>query len=168
MADAFHGLRIIDVSNPAKPKALASYDADLTTTAVVVSGRYAYAVGSDLSVIDMVNPADLQVVDGYGGFFGNAVVASNNHLYVAAQNDGLLIFNLYPSLPRIEATPRADAAGFHVSYGGEIGQTVRLQRSQDLKRWEDWLVLPATGSLQEVVDPTGASRRSQFYRVVVP
>jgi hypothetical protein len=53
-------------------------------------------------------------------------------------------------------------------FQGEAGQTVRLQRSQHLKVWEDWVIVPATGDSQEIVDPGGVFRDRQFYRVVVP
>jgi hypothetical protein len=44
---------------------------------------------------------------------------------------------------------------------------VRLQRSEDLLRWEDWIGVPATGQSQEVMDPAAAAPPRQFYWVKV-
>ena len=61
-----------------------------------------------------------------------------------------------------------DRTGFHLLFQGEAGQGVRLQRSQDLRGWEDWVVMPATGISQEIVDPSAVGRDQQFYRAVTP
>jgi hypothetical protein len=51
-------------------------------------------------------------------------------------------------------------------FRGEVGRTIRLQRSPDLKTWEDWVILTATGDSQAVADPSADSHPCQFYRLV--
>jgi hypothetical protein len=101
------------------------------------------------------------------GFSGRDVTVSGNNVCVAAGEDGLVIVERFHPPPHFEAS-RFDATGFHLSIRGEASQAVRLQRSQDLRTWEDWVIMPGAESLQEVVDPTALSRRSQFYRAVTP
>jgi hypothetical protein len=62
----------------------------------------------------------------------------------------------------------ADRMGLHLLFQGEVGQAVRLQRSQDLRAWEDWVAMLATGTSQEIVDPNAVRRDQQFYRAVTP
>jgi hypothetical protein len=121
-----------------------------------------------LQVVDITNPASPRQVGSITEFNSWGLTLAGDRVYVAAQEDGLVILDPYQPPPRIEPSVRLDATGFHLSFRGEAGQAVRLQRSQDLKTWEDWLIMPGTGSSQEVVDPTAILRRSQFYRAVTP
>jgi hypothetical protein len=93
------------------------------------------------------------------------VVLDGEMAYVLAGRDGLMILDRYQPPLRFEPGTALDAAGFHVLFRGEEHQTIRLQRSRDLKTWEDWVIIPGTGSSQEVVDPSAGSLSSQFYRL---
>ncbi len=159
------GLRVLDISNPADPQPVG--DAEMVAVSVAVSGSYAYLPHSGgLSVVDVSDPTNPLPVGETSGFSGGDVAVSGNSVYVAA-GDGLVILERFHPPPRFEAS-RFDATGFHLSFQGEAGQAVRLQWSQDLKTWVDWVILPGTGSLQEVVDPTALTHSSQFYRAATP
>ena len=66
MADGYSGLRVIDVSDPAHPTEVGSWDTG-TGRRVAVSGTYAYvaAGGGGLRVIDVSDPAHPTEVGSY-------------------------------------------------------------------------------------------------------
>jgi hypothetical protein len=61
------GLQVIDVSDPANPQQVGSYDTSGEALGVAVSGDYAYVAGynAGLQVIDVSDPANPQQVGGY-------------------------------------------------------------------------------------------------------
>jgi len=162
------GAYVIDISDPTNPRRVGK-GADMWCECVALQGNYAYLTGDGLRVFDIANPTSPRLVGNAGGFEKSwGLALAGDGVYIAGEVDGLLILDRYQPPPRLEPSVRLDAAGFHVSFQGEVGQEVRLRRSQDLETWEDWVILPGTGSLQEVVDPSALSRGSQFYRAVVP
>jgi hypothetical protein len=165
VADPWYGLHIIDISNPAAPQPVGAVT-NLWATAVSVSGNYAYVAdgGSSLHVLDISDPANPHRVGGNSRPTGRALAVAGNMLY-AAGDDGLVILNTYQPPPRIEST-EFGGDGFRLIFRGEVGRTIRLQRSPDLKTWEDWVILTATGDSQAVADPSADSHPCQFYRLV--
>jgi hypothetical protein len=167
------GLSVIDVSDPAQPKSVGSYGGNFE--AVAVSGTYAYLGraffrGSsmphqNLEVLDISVPAHPRRVGGNSMCAARDLAVAGNLVFAAAGWDGLVILNTYQPPPRIESTV-FDGDGFHLIFRGEAGRTIRLQRSSDLKTWEDWVILTATGESQEVADPSAGSHPCQFYRAV--
>jgi hypothetical protein len=73
------GLQIIDVSDRANPRLLSVWNAGWDTTALAVSGRYAYVGLKGLAVVDVGDPAAPQQVGVYN--ISNALVL---HLTVSA------------------------------------------------------------------------------------
>jgi hypothetical protein len=166
------GLQTIDTSDPVNPR-LVSDDAWRGGTGyLAVSGDYAFASNHpepNLLVFDITNPVSPRQVGRISGVHCEmALVVQGDGIYVCAGSDGLIILERCPPPSRFELPFRLEATGFRLFVRGEPGQAIRLQRSQDLKTWEDWMIMPGTGSSQEVVDPSALSRRSQFYRAVVP
>jgi hypothetical protein len=134
---------------------------------VAISGHYAYVADASygLHVIDVGDPANPRRVGGNSAFAASVLFVDGNRVYVAAGEDGLIILNTYQPPPRIESTV-FDDDGFHLVFRGEAGRTIRLQRSLDLRTWEDWVILTATGDSQAVADPIAGSHPCQFYRAV--
>ena len=165
--ETIDGLEIIDISDPTKPRRVSGCDIGGFATGVAVSENYAYIAGTltGLQVIDISDPADPKHVGGNSSISGEDVAVAGDKVYVAAGEDGLIILNTYQPPPRIESV-EFDGDVFHLIFRGEAGRTVRLQRSPDLKTWEDWVILTATGDSQAVADPSAESHPCQFYRAV--
>jgi hypothetical protein len=96
VADGYGGLVIIDISNPAVPTLVGSYDISGAYD-VKVSGSYAYVAGcSDgLVIVDISNPATPAFIGSYNTA-GNAydVEVSGNYAYVADYDNGLVIVDI--------------------------------------------------------------------------
>ena len=137
---------------------------------MAVSGNTAYVRSSEgLLVLDVSNPARLRKLDNSSEVErGDGVVLAGEVAYVLGGQDGLLILDRYLPPLRFETGLALDSTGLHVVLRGEPDQSIRLQRSRDLKTWEDWVNMSGTGSSQEVVDPSAGSLSSQFYRLVPP
>jgi hypothetical protein len=132
---------------------------------LAVSGRYAYMTDSStgLHVIDLSDPANLRRVGGNGAFAAAAVAIDNGNVYVTAQESGLVILDSYHLVPEIRPILPEDSH-FHLSLLAEDGQAVRLQRSTDLRTWQDWRTITGTGSFQPLVDVSASGMPMQFYR----
>jgi hypothetical protein len=57
---------------------------------------------------------------------------------------------------------------FTIAVSGQAGSTVLLQRSANLRDWEDWVVLPLGEYPIELADPDADTSPSGFYRAVEP
>jgi hypothetical protein len=160
-------LEIIDISDPAKPRRVGGCDTGELGAGVAVSGNYAYVAGTltGLQVIDVSDPANPKRVGGNSSISGRDLAVAGDKVYVAAGDAGLVILNAYQPPPRIESAEFVDD-GFQLVFRGEAGRTIWLQRSLDLKTWEDWVILTASGDSQAVVDPNAGSHSCQFYRAV--
>ncbi len=82
-----------------------------------------------------------------------------------ASGEGLIMLTTYQPPPRIESA-LVDEDGFHLILRGEADRTIWLQRSTDLKTWEDWVILTATREPQAVADPSVGSQPYRFYRAL--
>jgi hypothetical protein len=65
---------------------------------------------------------------------------------------------------RLRAGSRPGASGFVIQVQGDLGQRIDLQRSMDLKTWEDWTTTTGTGVFQEVIDVEAGAAPARFYR----
>lgn len=120
-------------------------------------------------MIDVTNPARPQRVGVNRDVFeASAVVVSGDAVCVAAGYDGLAIYDRSRRPARFEPSPRLDAAGCHLFFRADGGETIRLQRTLDLKSWDDWMTVTATGSSQEVIDESADSDRAGIYRAMIP
>jgi hypothetical protein len=105
VADGYGGIQIIDVSNPAAPTFLGSYDTPGEALSVYVSGNTAYVADFDsgLQIIDVSNPAAptfLGSCDTPG--YAWAVNVSGTTAYVADQFRGLQIIDVSnPTAPAL-------------------------------------------------------------------
>jgi hypothetical protein len=102
--DSEAGLLIIDMSDPANPKLVATYAAIGYENRTFVSGNYAYVSDytAGLHVIDVSNPAVPQRIGGYvTPGFAVDVVVSGNYAYVVDGAAGLYVIDVRdPASPK--------------------------------------------------------------------
>jgi hypothetical protein len=91
------GLAVIDVSIPAAPLHVGSYNTSKDANRVAVSGGYAYVADREagLQVIDVSDPTNCVAVGGYDTSGSAAGVAiSGNYAYIADYSDGLQVIDV--------------------------------------------------------------------------
>jgi hypothetical protein len=168
IAAGLSGLQVFDISNPASPKPVGSFATHLDEGSdVAVVGGYAYlATSQDLHVIDFSDHARPLRIGGSSNSLVNirGVTANRDYVFVADWNAGLIILNKYTDL-RIGPAIVADDGRLRLRLSGANGQRVRVQRSINLRDWEDWktVTLGDTGcDLTESI----VSNSQCFYRAV--
>jgi len=101
------GLLAIDVSDPASPVSVSTFDTPGTAHDVFVNGNYAYVADTDsgLQVIDVSDPANPALVGNYMHDPADSawgVFVSGNTAYVAYGNAGLVLVDITtPSSPSL-------------------------------------------------------------------
>ena len=110
------GLYIIDVSNPAAPQEVGSFDKNYSFTSVSVSGSIAYATEyyGKLFIINISNPGDPYKIDSLKiSNYTSKQYLSGNYVY-STDNNGLKITDVSnPSAPNV-------AAYFSATYGRDV------------------------------------------------
>ena len=172
------GIEIVDISDPLQMKKAGRYDGpgslagNFSPNAVSIQSNRAFVVDQGLLVLDITQPTQPTRITGKDFNVGDqlfGVSVQANRAYLAAGLAGLLVCNLYPQAPRIlEPSIRTDAAGRHLIFQGQAGQTLQIQKSPELKNWITWQTVIATGQEQEVLDNTPLATGVQFYRIIAP
>ena len=120
VADLYNGLVILDVSNPAAPKLVGSYNTAGYAWGVAVSGNYAYIADgvSGLVIVDVTNPAAPKLTGSYNtAGDASGVAVSGSYAYVADYNNGLVIIDVSnPAAPKL--------AGSYNTAGYALGAAV--------------------------------------------
>jgi len=127
---------------------------------LALQGDYAYVTCEDagLQVIDIRDPANPKHVRRSATQGWACVVAvAPNYAYLAS-DAGLEVVDLI----------NLAGNGFHFLVSGEPGQTVRVQRSRNLKDWEDWQQVTLGAAPADVTDANTLSTPRGFYRAVAP
>jgi hypothetical protein len=159
------GLQVIDVSDPNNPTRTEDYELEGVTWVFSVLGGVEYAhTRSGLEVFDVINPAAPRRIAGNSAFRARAVFAHGDHVYVAGDNDGLIILNRYTELRIGPAIVLSDGRVL-LQLSGASGQCVRVQRSANLIDWEDWHIVTLDGTGCELIDETAVASQ-RFYRAV--
>ncbi len=167
-------LRIVDASLPDAPREIGSC-AVPGARSVVVSGHYAFvarlASATDpeqggLSMVDVTDSAHPTVVASTSGFDGWTVTVAGDRAMVAARQDGL-------ALVEIQAGVQFDSMGFmpdgfRFMLRGLPDQKVRLQRSVDLRHWENWIDTALVAAQVQITDSEAGTNSLLFYRAIVP
>jgi hypothetical protein len=129
--------------------------------AVAVQGDYAYVAASEggLIVIDIRDPANPQPAGGcQTSYSAYGVAVVGNYAYVADGYAGLAVVDLM----------RLTKDRLHFLVTGEPGQTVRVQRSRNLRDWEDWQQVTLGAEPADLTDTNILSTPCGFYRAVAP
>jgi hypothetical protein len=120
-----------------------------------------------LEVIDVSDPANPRRVGGNSLFAASDLIVAGNKVFVAGFEDGLAILDLYrPSLRLEPVSPQP--GGFRFLVRGDAGLSVRLQRSANLRDWEDWQALTLGATASELSDFDAGPVSHRFYRAVTP
>ena len=79
-------MRIIDVSNPARPKEIGSFEGPGNVTKIAVADNYAYLAdySGGLYIVDISNPKKPRQLGQYGDFVVGDVAVTGNYALLAA------------------------------------------------------------------------------------
>jgi hypothetical protein len=82
----FNGMRVIDVSSPARPAEVGSFTGPGNVTKVAVTDRYAYLANysGGLYIVDVSNPRKPKQVGRHGDFIVGDVAVVGDHVLLAA------------------------------------------------------------------------------------
>lgn len=162
-------LEIIDVSDPTNPRWVSGHDAR-EADALTVSGHYAFVGGrwAGVEVIDVRDPANPRRVGANSAFGVSALATQGGNVYVGSPDAGLVILDSYQPPPRLTLLSGLNMAGFHFQLQADLGQAVRLQRTTDLRTWQDWRTIIGANSPQHLVDESARGLPMQFYRATAP
>ena len=119
VADAYDGLRIVSIADPALPAQVGSYDTPGYADDVAVAGSYAYVADGEaglrvLRVNDPAAPAEVGFFDTPGLAFG--VATSGSYSYVADVEAGLRVIEV-SNVGLYDAPGGQDGTGLGVSGG---------------------------------------------------
>ncbi len=89
---AYGGLRIIDISNPANPKLVGEQQTSGQAWYLTVSGNVAYVGADVLEMFDVSDPVNPWRIGSYGT--GGAVALDGNHAFVANFQSGLHVLDI--------------------------------------------------------------------------
>ena len=120
------------------------------------------------TVIDVSNPANPRRVGGNSGFGASDVVVAGTNVFVAARYSGLVILDLFRPSLRLEPVSPQQPGGFRFLVRGDAGLSVRVQRSANLRDWEDWQTLTFGATPSELSDLDAGANPQRFYRAVTP
>ena len=120
------------------------------------------------TVIDVSNPASPQRVGGNSLFAASGLIVAGNKVFVAADYDGLVILDLFRPSLRLEPVSPQQPGGFRFLVRGDAGLSVRVQRSANLRDWEDWQALTLGATPSELSDLDAGANSRRFYRAVTP
>jgi hypothetical protein len=161
-ADSLGEVELLDVGDPAHPVRLGSCRTRWLPTHVVPAGNLAYVAegAAGLEVLDVSNPAQPVRLGGNSVFRPGRLVVANGRLY--GGGGGLSIADLV-----LEARFRSiqTVKGKHLRLGlqGTPGAVLRVQRSPDLRRWDDWMSI-VLGDTPSFLADTPTNAPQQFYR----
>lgn len=169
VADNYAGLQVIDVSNPANPQRVGSYDTSGSAYGVAMNGNWIYVAdgNSGLQVIDVSDPANPPRVGRYDTK-GTAmsVAVSGNYAYVADDDWGLMILG---PRPRIISLTRAvgTATVYYTNTILGMNYTLEYRTNLSVGNWQPVGTKPATGATAFQTD-NSADDTQRFYRVFYP
>jgi hypothetical protein len=160
-----HSFEVVDVSDPGNPRWVSGWGGT-SFMHLSVSGSFAYLANerNGLKVVDISDPTNPRRVGGNSSFSAYRVTIHDDKVFVAGGTDGLIILNKYTDL-RIGPAIVADDGRLRLRLSGVSGQCVRVQRSTNLKDWEDWQTVTLEGTTCELSDDTSTASQ-RFYRAI--
>jgi hypothetical protein len=162
---------IVDVRDPARPERVGEYPMlqyGWGPESIDVVGNYAYLTSFDhgLEVINASDPSNPRRIGGNSTFRGHDVTVHGGFAYIAAGDDGLIIVNRFSEL-QLGPPIFTNDGSLQLRLTGLNGQHARIQRSPNLRDWEDWVVLPVGEQPTEIADPGARAGAQRFYRAVL-
>jgi hypothetical protein len=135
--ELFPGIEVVDMSDPLHPRQTASIDLEASEDVALMDGSYALVTGKGLQAFDYGDPtqlvkvgsSDLEDVDTYG------LVVEGDLAYVAAGEDGLLVFRITPQI-KLDP-PILENDTFALSWLGGPGIILQSKSPDPLSEWRD-------------------------------
>lgn len=93
---------------------------------------------------------------------------AGTNVLVAAGYDGLVIVDLFRPSLRLDLVSPQQPGEFRFLVRGDAGLSVRVQRSANLRDWEDWQTLTLGATPSELSDLDAGTVPHHFYRAVTP
>src|SRR5262249_37483840 len=112
--------------------------------------------------------AILRRVGGNRNFSTVDVAVVGNKVFVAGSEDGLIILDLFRPSLRLELVSPQQPGSFQFLVRGPAGLSARVQRSANLRDWEDWQALTLGATPSELSDRDASAVSHRFYRAVTP
>jgi hypothetical protein len=175
-------LDIVDVREPSQPRRIGGiewWNDDREQISfgmghgLAVQGNLAFVADGlfGLRVIDVSNPAvPVQVVLADTGGIAKGVFVAGDYAYVANGDRGLAIFDIAALAKWSRLVPQGLGTNraFTFTLTGATNQVLRIQRSENLRDWQDWKAFTSEDAPLPVTDPDAASATARFYRAVSP
>ncbi len=164
------GLNIVDLADPANPRARGTFTTPGSMQNVTVSGQYAYATGggeNGLLVLDVTDPSAPQTVGALPSLpFAGAVALVEGHAYVPAWVEGLRVVDVTdPASPRevgsldssvLQGTVDRVALGErHLYLTVQEGGLMTLDIADTVDPYPIGAYTPPTGSIRDVAVADG-------------
>jgi hypothetical protein len=157
------GLQVIDISDPTNPRRFGRRRLiSQGGQSIAIAGDQAYVAGSGLDVVDIRDPFKLSATL-HVASFASAVATLANHAYVAAAETGLQVFQLRPD-GWIQVDPDHNSGEFRARVHGTAGQSLFIQRSANLREWEDWKEITLRSASETISDGDADPATWRFYR----
>jgi hypothetical protein len=96
-----------------------------------------------------------------------SVEVSNGYLVDDVASSQLAIFGRSATPANLSASFDAAKGGLQISLSGEVGESYRIEVSDDLKTWSELTVLANTNGQLTVSDPDAVKSQSRFYRATL-
>jgi hypothetical protein len=174
------GLHVVDVSNPAKPNWIATFSA-VNGRRVWVLGNFAYVIDhiGILHVFDVSNPArplrvagnsNVNTASGAQSWLARyGICAAADTLYLVSNNSFVIsdVFRYSPAALQLTALAPSLPGSSRLRIAGPSGMNAHLERSTDLRTWEQVHSLILTDLPKDFID-AGSSSGYSFYRLTAP
>lgn len=169
---SYPGLKVIDVRDPTLPRIAGVYDYSGEPVSLAVHERYVYILGGGLRVVDVSIPSAPRRVGGNPKFnfrpFARHRVWADGESVVASQGfDGVTIYDAFRPL-EVSAVPTPDQTKVGLTVNGPRGVPFRVQRSPDLRSWDNLSNVILGDSPATLTDTGPLSGPTGFYRAVHP
>lgn len=172
-------LQLIDISVPKSPRVVGSVEVNISTYGLPIGrpailGRYAYmgTRAGRLIVADLIDPTKPKIVGGNGAFpslgpiSSLSVATGGGMVFVSTFGEGLVFLEPFVTPLRLAATSHSDSAEFRLTVDGPTGRSARVERSENLRDWQDWRTVTLGVAPLELIDSAAEPRR--FYRAATP
>ena len=163
LAEGAAGLQVLDITDPRDPLPVGRVSFDGLARSVSVSAGFAYvAASSGLMIVDVADAGHPRWIGANRGFNAHDVAVGPYSVYVAAGDDGLILFDKPLRIGPASVQPDGR---LRILLHGPGGRDLRIQRSLNMIDWEDWRSVTLDGDGSGIVeDPT--INTECFYRVV--
>ena len=122
VADEESGLRVIDISNPARPREVGFIDTPGQARKIALSGIFAYVADGEggLRIVDVSNPAAPQERGSLGECCVTDVVVSGGLVYLATSEGVWVIDVSNPASQRLQASFPLPVEALGIAVSGDL------------------------------------------------